>query len=171
MLLFWYKSCGDAMYSGHTCSFMLFGWLTSRHLESTLWHWGIHPSRASRRLLRACVWAVCLFAVLTLLLTRSHYTVDVVVAMAISSSLFVMYHAWLVIEASRAAHERSWLATWLEGPQLRLEKEVFTAAVVERCEPTGGEHSRAHLAQSGSQIGVEFVALAASTPASDVSRE
>ena len=126
------------MYSGHTCSFMLFGWMTTRHLRGTLVHWGWRPGRCTITLLHMAVWAVCLFAVLTLLLTRSHYTVDVVVAMAISSALFLLFHCWLVIEGRLAPQERTGLLMWLEGPDLALEGAVFTGrACSESCDTCG----------------------------------
>jgi shingomyelin synthase len=72
--------CGDYIYSGHTMSLMM-GYLVIKEYSPRRWF-----------LLHYTSMAVSFFGVVTLLLARGHYSIDVVIAYWITTRVWWMFH-------------------------------------------------------------------------------
>jgi shingomyelin synthase len=81
--------CGDYIYSGHTVV-LVHSYYIVRYYTPRRW-WPLHTVS----------WLLALFGVVCLLLSRGHYTVDVVIAYWITSRLFIAYHTMCSIPALR----------------------------------------------------------------------
>jgi shingomyelin synthase len=81
--------CGDYIYSGHTVV-LVHGYYIVRYYTPRRW-WPLHTLS----------WFLAVFGVVCLLLSRGHYTVDIVIAYWITSRLFIAYHTMCAIPALR----------------------------------------------------------------------
>jgi shingomyelin synthase len=81
--------CGDYIYSGHTVV-LVHSYYIVRYYTPRRW-WPLHTLS----------WLLALFGVSCLLLSRGHYTVDIVIAYWITSRLFIAYHTMCSIPALR----------------------------------------------------------------------
>lgn len=74
--------CGDYIYSGHTTVLVMSYLMISEYSPNKkIWLW-----------LRCASWCMSLIGVLMVLLSHSHYTVDVIVGYFVTTRLFWMYH-------------------------------------------------------------------------------
>ncbi|KFD49101.1 hypothetical protein M514_10043, partial [Trichuris suis] len=76
--------CGDTIFSGHTMIVVLSCWF--------LQHYSPQPMRLMALLV---VFPLALLAIAFLIISRQHYTVDVVVAIFLSLPVLQVYHFWL----------------------------------------------------------------------------
>lgn len=100
--------CGDMMFSGHT-AVLLVGSL------------GIHVY--SHRLLAPLRWAsvpVAALGIVAMIISRAHYTIDILVSIWISTGFFAIYHAFTEVPPEarlRSSFRRMWwfwALVWLE---------------------------------------------------------
>ncbi|CEO94871.1 hypothetical protein PBRA_003684 [Plasmodiophora brassicae] len=97
-------TCRDVLFSGHTTSMMLSALLVHLHTvpDST--------TKVGRRLSRAAqfvIWAEVIFGIFTIIASKFHYTIDVVIAVTMSCLLSWFYFALVRLhEASRPLLER-----------------------------------------------------------------
>lgn len=116
LLFFWNKSCHDAMYSGHTCGFLLATLFLVKHgIGGLHWRMRARPTRCLGAALHVFLWVAGVGAVLGLLAARVHYTEDVLVAAYVTVSAWVLYHLALAAAATSEPSEKSRVLQWLEG--------------------------------------------------------
>jgi len=100
--------CGDLLFSGHTIVLMVCSQTVAYYLPKT-WH----PLHYLPRLF-------ALIGMCCLLLSRTHYTVDVLIALWLTVLLFQQYHAFIELEHHERRHSALhfmgifWIVTWLE---------------------------------------------------------
>jgi len=75
--------CGDTIYSGHTMIYVLAGMV--------VWHYCPKPWRPFVPVLML---VSVIFGITAVLISRQHYTIDAVVALFVTVSLFYGYHVW-----------------------------------------------------------------------------
>ncbi|KAI0983497.1 hypothetical protein GJ496_005861 [Pomphorhynchus laevis] len=75
------QTCGDYIFSGHTCIIVLLSHFITFYTPRRLWF------------LKLMIWSISVFAILCILAAHFHYTVDVVLAVVIAYGLFVYYNA------------------------------------------------------------------------------
>ncbi|CAF1163833.1 unnamed protein product [Rotaria sp. Silwood1] len=80
MSSFGVKTCGDYLYSGHTCTLIL------------ATHFINEYSPRSYRLLHFLSWIMALTGMFFILAGHQHYSIDILVAWVLSSRLFIYYH-------------------------------------------------------------------------------
>jgi len=101
-------TCGDLMFSGHTLFYVIIG---------LLWHKYTY-------LVEKCVmWFVCLLGCVSLIVTRLHYTNDVIIAAYFAATTWYIYHMY----ATDPVYRKQWfILNWLE--------EDFSSPEYEKCE-------------------------------------
>lgn len=114
-LFAWDRTCGDMMFSGHTC-IMIF--CTSLFWEFATFR-GAWP-------LGFFVWAIGGFGVITLTATHYHYTSDVVVATYVGYTMFFLYT--LLLRVPPQAHPCGCLVRWLDVDAAVKQAENYERA-------------------------------------------
>ncbi len=76
--------CGDLIVSGHTITFTI-SWLLTRE----------YGPKAFHRWLPKLIWLMGAMGIVCMLLARKHYTVDILLAYALTTRIFWMYHSLL----------------------------------------------------------------------------
>lgn len=75
--------CGDTIYSGHTMIYVLAGMI--------VWNYCPNPWRP---LIPLSMVVSVIFGIAAVIISRQHYTIDVVVALFVTVSMFYGYHVW-----------------------------------------------------------------------------
>ncbi|KMZ85602.1 hypothetical protein PVBG_01114 [Plasmodium vivax Brazil I] len=101
--------CTDLIISGHTAftTVLKFFWL---FYEKKIY-------------IKAVLFLYCLFIYSMIVISRFHYTVDVLMGYVFGSSMFLLYHSLLEIAAKRYAKHRSF----------SLQNSTYATSFVERC--------------------------------------
>jgi hypothetical protein len=84
-------TCGDMVFSGHTTVCMLVA-----NMFSTYFHEEELPSLGQKmcKAVRGACWTMTLAAVMLIVGTRLHYTLDVVIAVYLASNTWAAHHRW-----------------------------------------------------------------------------
>lgn len=107
--------CGDYIYSGHTTILVMSYLMISEY----------SPQLRQLRWLRWATWAMSLTGVLMVLLSHSHYTVDVVIGYFVTTRLFWMYHTCANNAALKRRSRYNYLAReWWFGLFVYFEGNV-----------------------------------------------
>lgn len=86
--MFWFPTCGDYMYSGHTSTFVLASLVHTAHLNE----FAFFDARPKTLMLTLVfIWAMCIMGMMSLLLCRFHYLSDVLIAFYVTSSAFLLH--------------------------------------------------------------------------------
>ena len=130
-------TCGDMLFSGHTTCLTMCGMLFKYYCKARLlntkvffrWVRGNRDSRFASlvSVARYSVYLYCSVGSMLIVATRLHYTLDVVVAIIMTYSVFTWYHTWLRYGRLK---ERGWvLLRWFEAEEvLRIEHWAFRRA-------------------------------------------
>lgn len=78
-------TCGDMVFSGHTMLLMLFGLTFHTYHKRTKDFWSVNG-------VKTLVWGWCVIGLLAILATRLHYTIDVLLGMYLSLTVWSSYH-------------------------------------------------------------------------------
>jgi len=78
-------TCGDMVFSGHTMLLMLFSLTFHTYHKRTQTYWALNG-------VKTAVWAWCVVGLLAILATRLHYTIDVLLGMYLSLTVWSSYH-------------------------------------------------------------------------------
>lgn len=97
MSSFGVKTCGDYLYSGHTCTLILTTHFINEckySISSDLHDQSIDHSDTPRsyHLLHYLSWITALIGMFFILAGHQHYSIDIVIAWVLSSRLFIYYH-------------------------------------------------------------------------------
>ncbi|CAF0875469.1 unnamed protein product [Didymodactylos carnosus] len=120
--LYGVRTCGDYLYSGHTCTLIL------------CTHFINEYSPRSYHLLHLLTWLMSLTGMFFILAGHQHYSIDVLIAWILASRLFVYYHT--------LANNRTLLKRDLKRMRIwfplfvYFEENVLTAIPNEYCCPT-----------------------------------
>ena len=82
-------TCGDCLFSGHTAAMNLtamFGNRYGRHFVGNAVVWGV---------LRTLLWIYCAATFVLIVCTHFHYTIDVIVAVMVSTAIWKWYHSYI----------------------------------------------------------------------------
>eukprot|EP00478_Filoreta_tenera_P002916 GABV01003043.1.p1 GENE.GABV01003043.1~~GABV01003043.1.p1 ORF type:complete len:201 (-),score=50.61 GABV01003043.1:12-527(-) len=113
-------TCGDMVFSGHT-TFVSIAVLTFHtYAHPAKWH----TLRASYALvLRRVVYALYMLALITIVATRLHYTLDVLIAFVLTRAAWNWYHTHATVAALKKSQ---WVWAWLEAEEvLSVDKEAY----------------------------------------------
>lgn len=105
--------CGDLIFSGHTLIVVL-SWYSL----------DIHLPHKRCRFLRILAGLAALFAMAMIVLCRMHYTVDVVLAFAITTSYFIIYHTIVLNQTDNQWRSYTILVFWILPIMEYFEKNV-----------------------------------------------
>jgi len=78
-------TCGDMVFSGHTMLMILFALTFHTYHKRTERYWALNG-------VKTFVWALCAIGLLSILATRLHYTIDVLLGMYLSLTVWSSYH-------------------------------------------------------------------------------
>ena len=130
-------TCGDMLFSGHTTCLTMCGMIFKYYCRARLlntkviFRW-IHGHRQSyfATVVTAVRWVVytyCVVGASLIVATRLHYTLDVLIAMLLTYSIFTWYHTWLRYQRLK---ERDWsLLGWFEAEEvLQIEHWAYRRA-------------------------------------------
>lgn len=81
--------CGDLLFSGHTISMVTSALTISYYLPDSI------------RPLRYIPWILACIGMICMIISRTHYTIDVIFAYWLSNGVFTLYHAFAEIETTR----------------------------------------------------------------------
>lgn len=139
--------CGDYIFSGHTIIILLsklcfnlksFTLTTNlRHLVDYLMlsrYLFSSQRHLAWRLLHLACGLVVLAGVVCILISRGHYTIDIVIAVMMTSGIFYIYHAMVDTADSRGKQaevvQRNWKAFWWYWVFDYFEHDILTHQVV-----------------------------------------
>ncbi|VDN06263.1 unnamed protein product [Thelazia callipaeda] len=109
--------CGDLLFSGHT----IFVSTTTFYLN--------HYSPHSIWPLRWCLIITCTGGMICLSISRTHYSVDVLIAYWLSSFLFSIYHSFVLLPHRIRVHTRAYRRLLLFWTMYELEANVPSGRV------------------------------------------
>lgn len=95
-------TCGDMVFSGHTMLIMLFGLTFHTYHRRTDSYWAVNG-------VKTLIWVMCVVGLLAILATRLHYTIDVLLGMYLSLTVWSSYHRI----ANDVALGREFSCVWL----------------------------------------------------------
>lgn len=128
-------TCGDMVFSGHSSALMMCALTFSKycrvkHLSTKVFIRSIALSENYLRPLRRLVYMYCMVGFLIIIGSRLHYTLDVVLAIALNYWTFTSYHLW----ARHAGLRRKIpMLEWLEHEEInRVDEDVYTLAQLDR---------------------------------------
>uniref|UniRef100_A0A915AKQ5 Sphingomyelin synthase-like domain-containing protein n=1 Tax=Parascaris univalens TaxID=6257 RepID=A0A915AKQ5_PARUN len=105
--------CGDLLFSGHTISMVISSLTIGYYLPH------------SHKSLRYVPWVLTWIGMICMVVSRTHYTIDVVFAYWLSTGIFTLYHSFSEIETTRergsTVLRRLWImyvVEWLEESTL-----------------------------------------------------
>jgi len=98
-----FLTCGDLMFSGHTLVYILI---------ALLWH------KYFTRPEKVVVWILMIFAAISLVATRMHYTDDVLIAVYIAVTSWYLYHHF----AEPSVRKKNFIMDWLETDYVEVTK-------------------------------------------------
>lgn len=130
-------TCGDMIFSGHTtcltmCAMVFKYYCRARLLNTRVFFRWIRGNRESRfaALVFFARWSVYVYVLIGSILivaTRLHYTLDVIIAILLTYSVFTWYHTWLRYQRLK---ESGWvILRWFEAEEvLRIEHWAYRRA-------------------------------------------
>jgi len=122
MSSFGVKTCGDYLYSGHTCTLVL------------ATHFINEYSPRSYRLLHFLSWIMAITGMLCILASHQHYSIDILIAWVLSSRLFIYYHT-LANNRTYFQRDKNRMRIWFPFFTY-FEENVKQAIPNEYCLPT-----------------------------------
>lgn len=104
--------CGDMLFSGHTTTISTCCFFLNYYMPHSLWP------------IKIVLVVCCLIAMICLIGSRAHYTVDVVMGYWISSIVFSLYHAYCEIPHEVRPQTRAFRRLFIFWTMFETERKV-----------------------------------------------
>jgi len=108
-------SCGDMMFSGRTVLLMLVALCWTEYTKSIV--------------VRCVIWVVAIAGMLSLIISRSHYTIDILISIFVTALIWMQYH-YLVALCTHPKY-RNRIVAWLEKLDSEIVSETSSSVLLE----------------------------------------
>lgn len=144
-------TCGDMVYSGHTMVLVLCG---------MMWHtyYKIRPGTFAINPVKVLIWLIVVVGLFFIVVTRLHYTLDVIVALYLSATLWSAYHRI----ANDIAKNHRFVSVWIVDAAVLYPciEWMEACAIAEHAVPSLHEDSPVELADETTATGGAIVVAA-----------
>ncbi|GMS78934.1 hypothetical protein PENTCL1PPCAC_1109, partial [Pristionchus entomophagus] len=115
--------CGDMLFSGHTTTAAISCFVLNHYTPKALWPMRI-VSLTHRTPRQTTLITMCVCAMVGAVMSRAHYTADVVLGYWISSLVFNFYHSFTYVKHSKRALCRPFRRALIFWIMFKMEKNV-----------------------------------------------